>query len=156
VTQVSPHFSWAEVTRSDKALALKIDNALPLGLRGNAERIAALAEEARAHLGGLPLHVNSWYRCPALNKAVGSNGRSVHPLALAIDFEAPAGMTNREAFLALSESTLLFDQLIHERTDDGANWIHLGLRPGTSRRMAMLATGRVRGGQMNFSRIATG
>lgn len=156
MSDLTAHFSWAEVTRSQAADAQGIDNSLPVELRPNVVRAAAMMELARDLLGGKPITVNSWYRCPALNTAIGSNARSVHPLGLAVDFEAPAGMTNREAFDRLTESDLLFDQLIHERTQSGANWIHLALGRGTPRRQVMVAAGKVLGGRMTFNRIAAG
>lgn len=42
-------------------------------------------EEIRRTLGGDPIHVNSWCRCPSRNKAVGGATGSFHKLGLAVD-----------------------------------------------------------------------
>lgn len=155
MSDLTDHFSWAEVSRSAKAAALGIDNTIPPELRKNALRSAVLMEQIRAELGGIPLEVTSWYRCPKLNAAVGSGPRSVHPLALAVDFK-PVGLSLEDAFHKIAGSLILFDQLIVERTQDGARWLHAALGRGQPRRQVMVAAGKVLGGQMVFTRIAEG
>lgn len=154
MSDLTAHFSWDEVTRSDTATRLGIDNRLPVELEKNVRKIAAMMEEVRALLG-VPLKVTSWYRCPALNAAVGSGPRSVHPLGLAVDFK-PIGLPLEEAFHAIAAQPLPFDQLIIERTQDGAKWLHLALGRGQPRRQVMVATGKVLGGVMEFNRISEG
>jgi len=156
MTQLTPHFTWEEVIRSPTAVRLGIDNTLPDELRDNAHRTADRMEEVRA-LVGVPIHVNSWYRCPALNTAIGGSATSVHPLALAMDFRA-MGLRLTRAFELIAASHIGFDQLIHESTRDGADWIHLGLAPDgkTERREVLRAGGVALGGPMNFTRIAAG
>jgi uncharacterized protein YcbK (DUF882 family) len=49
-------------------------------------RIARVMEEVRARLGDRPIRVNSWYRDPASNRAVGGARFSRHMSGDAIDF----------------------------------------------------------------------
>src|SRR4051812_28605828 len=84
-TSLSPHFSWSEVETSPTALRLGIMNALPEELLVNVARTAQMLECVRAILGE-PILISSWYRCPELNKAVGSSSGFVHPKGLAGDF----------------------------------------------------------------------
>ncbi len=147
---VSPHFSLDEVERSATAHALGIDNTVPSDLLDNLERIAALMEQVRTLLG-VPLRVTSWYRCPALNRAVGGVAQSAHLACLAVDFQ-PIGPPLSVAFDRIAASPLPFDQLIVERTHDGAQWIHLGLRDGPARREVLRASGQRLGGPMQYAR----
>ena len=66
MSQASPNFSLAELTRTDTGLGNE-----PTGEAGDAlVRLAVtLLEPMRAMVG--PLRVNSGYRSPAVNKAVG-------------------------------------------------------------------------------------
>lgn len=152
---LTEHFSWAEAARSATADAKGISNAIPLTLRDNVARVAAVMEEVRALLGGMPLKVNSWYRCPTLNAAIGGSPKSAHMQGLAVDFE-PTTMTNDKAFELVAKSAIDFDQLIHERTRGGADWIHLGLADHVSRRQVLAAAGETLGGPMTFHRVALG
>lgn len=158
MTVLTAHFTWADVVRSETAKAKGIDNSLPPALIPNVERSAAMMERVRTLLGGKPIDPSSWYRCWQLNAAVGSGKRSVHPLGLAVDFDAPAGMTNAEAIDLIAASDLAFDQLIHEATADGADWIHAGLAPlgKPPRRQILTADGITLGGPMTFTRTARG
>lgn len=151
-TSLSPHFSWSEVEASDTARRLGIVNTLPIELLVNVARTAQMLECVRAVLGE-PILLSSWYRCPELNKAVGSSSSSVHPKGLAGDF-TPARTSLDGAFNRIIESGLPYDQLIIERTSSGSAWIHIGLSEGPPRRQALRASGETLGGPMAFTRVA--
>lgn len=154
MTLLTRHFTWAEVTRSPTALRLGIDNTVPPALIPNVLHTAEQMEEVRILLGR-PITVNSWYRCPALNAAVGGSKTSAHMQALACDWE-PVKMPLLHAFEMVADSAIPFDQLIHEGTRDGADWIHLGFRLGVPRLEVLRATGAVLGGKMALTRVAVG
>ncbi len=125
---ISPHFTWAEVTGSRVAAARNINNALPDYLRPEAEAQAALMERIRAALGA-PIIVSSWFRCGALNWAVrrpnagpGIDNSGDHPRAAATDFTAPGFGTPLEIcrLLAPRVDELGVGQLIYEGT-----WVHV-------------------------------
>lgn len=120
---LSDHFTLAEFLRSEKADALGIDNTPPPDIEQALVWIAANMESVRALLG-VPLHISSGYRCPALNAAVGSKPTSAHMKGLAADFEAPQYGTPLEICEAIESSTIPFDQLIWEHT-----WVHIGWVP---------------------------
>ena len=153
--ELTAHFSWVEAERSQTAHAKGIDNSIPSELMSNIQRVADVMEDVRALLGGEPLKINSWYRCPALNKAVGGSSKSAHMKGLAVDFE-PSNMTNAKAFKLIAESAIEFDQLIHEWTKSGADWIHIGLSDNPARREVLTAAGNSLGGPMAFTRVALG
>lgn len=56
-------------------------------------RLIELLEQLRANIGGLPLHINSGYRCPSHNAAVGGVPNSQHALGTAADVARPAGLS---------------------------------------------------------------
>jgi zinc D-Ala-D-Ala carboxypeptidase len=150
---LTDHFTWDEVTRSPTAARLGLENQVPQELVNNVYRTARSMEEVRAVLG-VPVKVTSWYRCPPLNAAIGGSKTSVHPKGLAVDFQ-PAGLALETAFRMIAESAIEFDQLIIERTKDGARWIHFGLSEGPMRRQILMAAGDHLGGQMTY-RVAMG
>jgi hypothetical protein len=154
MTTLTKPFSWAEAARSPTAVRRKIDNTLPIELFANVEYTAHQMERVRLLLGR-PIRVNSWYRCPALNAAVGGSKTSAHMRGMAVDFE-PVGMPLMQAFETLAVWDGPFDQLIHEGTRDGADWIHIGFTNGTPRQEVLRARGDVLGGAMTFTRVAAG
>ena len=85
---LSPHFTYAEFTRSDTALRLGLTNDLPCDLVHNAKATAAMLERIREFLG-CPMAVTSGYRCLELNRAIKSKDTSDHVQALACDFVCP-------------------------------------------------------------------
>jgi uncharacterized protein YcbK (DUF882 family) len=82
-------------------------------------------EPARTACG--PLRITSFYRSPALNRAIGGSPTSDHVNGRAIDMEGMK-VSNADLFLWCRHH-LDFDQLIWEFGDD-ANpaWVHVGYR----------------------------
>lgn len=129
---LSRNFTLEEATRSHKAEMLHINNSMPNELVIDAGLFATVILQPLRNKIGKPFIVTSWYRCPALNKAVGGVNTSAHLSAMALDFTV-AGCTANESFdlvlVALKDLRIQFDQLIIERnTKTGANWVHLGFK----------------------------
>jgi zinc D-Ala-D-Ala carboxypeptidase len=137
-SRLSPHFSLAKLTASTKASELHINNQPGPAATANLRRLANRLEQVQALLGA-DLHINSAYRCEALNKAVGSKGTSMHLLGLAADFVCPAYGSPLKIARAIAASGLGFDQVIHEF----GRWVHLGLSPeGSHERRQQLTIDR--------------
>lgn len=77
--QITPHFSWEEARCPDGCV-------VPAAVRAEVVRTAEMAERVRAALGGRPMRVLSWYRCPKWNAHVGGVPNSEHLRGRAIDF----------------------------------------------------------------------
>lgn len=124
--RLSEHFTVGELVRSQLATRRGIDNTPPDVVLQNLQRLCVdLLEPVRATLGR-SMHVNSGYRCPALNMAVGGAPNSAHVLGCAADVDVD-GMTPLAVCQALQKVQWPnLDQCIYEGT-----WTHLAVtRPG--------------------------
>ena len=128
--KLTPHFSLAELTFSETAQRKQINNTPPPVIVQNLHLLAAGLEDVRAALGGLPLRINSGYRCPALNRAVGGARLSAHMSGHAADFVCPDFGTPLEIVRALAASDIQFDKLIQEGT-----WVHISFAPEARRQL---------------------
>lgn len=133
--RLSQHFTLAELTRSDTAIARGIDNSPGAVHLANLIRMAATLEDVRALLGGNPILISSGYRSPALNRAVGGSSTSDHANGLASDFTCPRYGSVMQVCEAIRDSRIRFDQLIYEQ--GATEWVHLGI--GTRMRQQALS-----------------
>ena len=129
--KLSPNFTLAEFTASATAKARGLRNDPTPQHLANMMRTAAGMEKVRAILGNKPITVTSAYRNPAVNKAVGGVSNSDHALGWAVDFKCPAFGNPLAICLAIADSKLVYDQLIHERKPDGSWWVHISFNPRT-------------------------
>jgi len=135
---MAKYFSLAELTRSETALALGIDNTPPSAVALRLELLAARLLDPVRELWGAPLTVNSGYRCAELNRAVGGAARSQHLTGEAADITTGSREGNCRLFAFLVDATthdgIEFDQLIDER---GYSWLHLSYREHGNRRQIL-------------------
>ena len=82
-------------------------------------------EPLREWVGG-PIRINSFFRCKALNKAIGGSTTSQHCKGQAMDIDdGGCKKTNAEMYEWIKEN-LDFDQMIWEFGDDkNPNWVHI-------------------------------
>lgn len=140
--KVSQYVSYEELVGSNTAKAKGIDNTPTKEIFENAVVVASeVFDPLRVWAGG-PLGINSFYRCPALNTAVGGSPTSDHVYGHAIDIDADKysnGKTNRELFLHIVDN-LDFDQVIWEYGQDPKNplkncqWVHVSKRKSGNRK----------------------
>ena len=138
---ISKHISYKEGVYSRTATRLGIKN------NPNAEQMEnmiTIAEEVfeplRAYVGG-PIKINSFYRSPELNKAIGGSGKSQHCHGQAIDLDDTFGRcTNAEMFEFIKKH-LDFDQIIWEFGDDeNPDWVHVSyVSPEQNRKRCLKA-----------------
>ena len=82
-------------------------------------------EPLRKHVGG-PIKINSFYRGPELNKAIGGSSKSQHCHGQAIDIDDTFGHASNAEMYKWIKENLDFDQMIWEfGTDDNPNWVHI-------------------------------
>ena len=128
--KLTEHFHLSEFVRSETATRLGIDNSIndPViisNIRNLCERVL---EPLRA-FACCPIIINSGYRCPRLNEAVGGSRRSQHMKGEACDIRIADSATGDRWYCWMKEN-LPYDQLIKERTHKsfGTVWIHVSLR----------------------------
>lgn len=121
---ISDHISYHEATSSATAIRLKIDNTPDEHTLINMKVVAMKCfEPARVKFG--PIKVNSFFRCDALNTAVGGSKTSQHKKGEAIDMSRGSRALNKELF-DWCKANLIFDQLIWEYGDEtGPDWVHI-------------------------------
>lgn len=122
MTLLTPHFGLEELTVSETAARLGLDNTPDAAVRANLLLVAERLEQIR-ELVGVPIHVSSGYRAAAVNAAIGGSPTSAHMRGLAADFIAPAFGSPIKVAQAIRDSDLDFDQLIYEY----GTWVHIGL-----------------------------
>ncbi len=76
-----------------------------------------------------PLHINSGFRCPKHNSAIGGVKNSYHMLAMAADIAVPSGMTPDD-FAAFAEQVFVFH---NGGIGIYASWIHVDIRKEKTR-----------------------
>ena len=123
---ISNHISYKEGTYSNTAIRRGIDNIPNEEQLSNMHLIATeVFEPLRAYVGG-PIKINSFFRSPELNTAIGGSSKSQHCHGQAIDLDDTFGrMTNAEMYEFIKEH-LDFDQIIWEFGDDeNPAWVHV-------------------------------
>ena len=123
---ISKHISYKEGVHSITAIRKGIDNTPNNEQLDNMETVAEeVFEPLRAYVGG-PIKINSFFRCPELNKAIGGSSKSQHCKGQAIDIDVTFGRcTNAEMYHFIKEH-LDFDQMIWEfGDDDNPDWVHV-------------------------------
>ena len=123
---ISKHVSYKEGVYSITALRLGLNND-PNSFHLNNMKVISekIFEPLRMHVGG-PIKINSFYRGPELNKAIGGSSKSQHCKGQAIDIDDTYGhATNAEMYHWIKDN-LNFDQMIWEFGDDNnPAWVHV-------------------------------
>jgi zinc D-Ala-D-Ala carboxypeptidase len=123
---ISKHISYKEGIHSITAIRKGIDNEPNEEQLANMKLVAEkVFEPLRIFING-PIKVNSFFRSPDLNKAIGGSTKSQHCKGQAIDIEDTYGKaTNAEMYWWIKEN-LDFDQMIWEfGNNDNPDWVHV-------------------------------
>lgn len=116
MTKLTEHFTLEEMTITQ---IRSVRNVPPPEALDNLKRTAEYMEKVRDLLK-FPIHINSGYRSPGVNKLVGGSPRSAHMRGNAVDFICPRFGSPLGICHAIENSLLNFDQLIEEGT-----WVHI-------------------------------
>ena len=142
-TRLSPHFTLAEMCKT----SAKKQNVPNEAQVENLKRLCGWLEELRRRWNNLygegndPIIINSGFRSPEVNKAVGGAAGSNHLTGGAADIRV-YGMEQaiRYACILLDISDIEqedFDELIIEKKGNSL-WIHFAVRPNGNRRQVKL------------------
>ena len=123
---ISKHISYKEGTNSVTAIRRGIDNTPNDKQLDNMVLLAEkVFEPLRVWVGG-PIKINSFFRCPQLNKAIGGSTKSQHCHGQAIDIDDTYGKVANSEMYHYIKSNLDFDQMIWEfGDDDNPDWVHI-------------------------------
>jgi len=138
---LSPNFSLHELTKSETALRLDIDNTPG---EAETESLRLLCEKVlqpvRDHFGK-GVKVNSGFRSSATNQATGGSKSSDHVKGQAADIEIP-GVANAELAQWIMNN-LEYTQLILEFYTPGipdSGWVHVSYDPNNLKKQELTAT----------------
>ena len=143
--RLSKNFTLQEFTKSQTALRLGIDND-PSPEHLDAARLLfdTVVQRVRDHFG--PTVINSGYRGPELNEAVGGSSKSQHCKGEAVDIEVPG--TPNATVAEWIRDNCDFDQLILEFYTPGipdSGWVHVSYVSEEDNRKSILTASRVDG-----------
>ena len=132
--KLSKNFSLEELIRSSTAMKIGIDN-IPNDehLKNLQVVVDEIAQPLRDHFGK-PVRINSGYRSPALNDAIGGSKKSQHSKGEALDLEID-GVSNLEVADWITDNSD-YDQVILEfyNPAEGPNsgWVHASCKANLS------------------------
>jgi hypothetical protein len=129
MANLSPHFTLREFVKSQTALRRGIgNNPDDTEIKNLIALCENVLEPVREHFKK-PVRINSGFRSPDLNSAIGGSKTSQHMTGEAADFEI-SGVDNLEIAKWIRDQ-LDFDQLILEFYEPGipsSGWVHVSYR----------------------------
>ena len=153
-TRLSQHFTLGELCKTN---AKTQDGNIPSHVHiENLKRLCGWLEELRrrsltpnpspkgegSEYKEVPIIINSGYRSPQVNKAVGGVSGSNHLTGCAVDIHV-YGIEQLVRYAAIlldisDERQEDFDELLLERSPRGSYWLHFAVRPSGNRRKVKL------------------
>ena len=137
--KISKHVSYKEGVYSITAKRLGLKNDPSDDHLANMKLISEkVFEPLRIHVGG-PIKINSFYRGPQLNKAIGGSIASQHCKGQAIDIDDTYGNASNKEMYDWIKANLDYDQMIWEfGTDLNPDWVHVSYVDADSNRKRCL------------------
>ena len=137
---LSPNFTLSEMTKSETALRHGMENTPNQEQISNMQLLAVkVLQPVRDHYKR-GVKVNSGFRHPDVNAAVGGSRTSDHTRGMAADIEIP-GVANAELAEWIQQN-LDFTQLILEFYTPGipdSGWVHVSYDPANLKKQVMTA-----------------
>lgn len=136
--KLSPHFTLEELTRSNTASRLGINNIPSEDQITHAKSYLIPGMEKVRSLLGTPILISSGFRSKELNAATpGSSSTSQHCKFEAVDFTSPEFGSVLSVAKKIISSDIEFDQLIFEY----GSWVHLSFSKNPRKRVMSKYTG---------------
>ena len=144
--RLSKNFTLNELTRSNTATRLGIDNDPSKEGIMKLTLLAAFLQDIRDRIGAL--RITSGYRSPQLSEAIGSSSNSQHCRYEAVDLQyvKRGNMDNLMIYQTLIDLDLDFDQAILEFGNateyidpTSPDWVHLSWKVVDNRRQVLVA-----------------
>jgi zinc D-Ala-D-Ala carboxypeptidase len=141
--RLSSNFTLAELTRSDTATRLGVENRpRPVHVENLRALTRNILQPLRDHIR-IPIFVSSGFRSPEVNAIIGGAVSSQHMKGEAADIETML-ISNLELARVILMMALPFDQLILEHWkpgDPSAGWVHVSHSRMRNRGQVLTFTG---------------
>jgi len=151
--KLTEHFALEEMTVSPTAKKLGLsNNPTPEHIENMRYCCEKILEPVRAKFG--PVTINSSYRAPLVNKAVGGSKTSQHVNGQAIDFEVK-GVDNKTVADWIGDN-LEFDQVILEfytKGDKNSGWVHASIKKAGGNRRQLLVAAKSKSGGTTYTPV---
>lgn len=128
------YFTVNELCKSDTARVKGIDNTPNAIQISNMEELIKNVLDPLREAYGKPINVNSGFRSPALNKAVGGAKNSEHMTGCAADIDVHSIQGNKQLFYLIQKLNLPFRQLIDE---SNFSWVHVSYNKNDIKRQVL-------------------
>lgn len=139
--KLSKHVSYKEGVYSITAKRLGLENDPSDDHLANMKLLAEkVFEPLREHVQH-PIKINSFYRGPELNKAIGGSNSSQHCKGQAMDIDDSYGNATNAYMYEWIKKNLDYDQMIWEFGDDeNPDWVHVSfVNEGVNRNRCLKA-----------------
>ena len=124
--KISKNITYDEAIHSQTAKRLGIENKPNDEQLGNMLTVAQMIFQPLREWVGGPIKINSFFRSPELNKAIGGSSKSQHCNGQAIDIDDVYGHASNAAMFDWIRANLDYDQMIWEfGTDQNPSWVHV-------------------------------
>lgn len=138
--KLTANFSLAEMIKSETALRHGLDNTPPQNVIDNLRVLCEQILQPVREAYGRGVKVNSGYRSPDVNAAVGGSRTSDHCRGMAADIEIP-GIPNADLAQYIADN-FDFTQLILEFYTPGvpdSGWVHVSYDPANLKKQTLTA-----------------
>lgn len=138
--RLTNNFTLEELTKSETALRRNLENTPTVEVVENLQALATyVLQPVRDHFAK-GVKVNSGYRAPEVNAAVGGSRTSDHCKGMAADIEIP-GLPNYDLAKWI-EDNLAYTQVILEFYTQGvpdSGWVHVSYDPANLKKQSLTA-----------------
>ena len=122
--KISKNITYDEAIHSQTAKRLGIENKPNDEQLGNMLTVAQMIFQPLREWVGGPIKINSFFRSPELNKAIGGSSKSQHCKGQAIDIDDVYGHASNAAMFDWIRANLDYDQMIWEfGTDQNPSYV---------------------------------
>ena len=128
------YFTIKELCKSNTATQYGIDNTPNDEVVGNLTKLVDNVLDPLRERYGKPIIVNSGYRSPELNKAVGGVWNSEHLTGRAADISVRSKEGNKELFELAQRLNLPYRQLLNE---SNYSWVHISYNENDIKRQVL-------------------
>ena len=139
--KISKYVTYAEVTKSNQATALKLANIPNAEQLNNLRLVCTKVFDPLREYFGKPIGISSGFRSVELNAKIGGSKSSQHCQGKALDIDGDifGGISNKLIFEYIRKSCT-FDQLIWEfGSENPPDWVHVSYNEGKNRGQVLRA-----------------